>query len=148
MGFGGGGGIRFRDRKVGGWGGYNAIETVGKWITAESLGSQGPKEMIRGGKRSQAAFRGANLVPECSICYFFSTCTTNQERLLKVKTGADLVERFISWSVTAVPPSRCNLKPRGADTSASSSLAPGRAWWGDAGNQLDLPLSSAGHLQC
>lgn len=123
---------------MGGWGGYNAIETVGKWITAESLGSQGPKEMIRGGKRSQAAFRDANLVPEYSICYFFSTCTTNQERLLKEKTGADL----------AVPPSRCNLKPRGADTSASSSLAPGRAWWGDAGNQLDLPLSSAGHLQC
>lgn len=68
-------------------GGDNAIETVGKWIMAESLGSQPPEETITGGKRSRAAFRGANLVPERSLGSFFSTCTTNRERLLN-QTGS------------------------------------------------------------
>lgn len=53
-------------------GGDNAIETVGKWITAERLGRQRPKETITGGKRSRAAFRDANLAPERSISSYFS----------------------------------------------------------------------------
>lgn len=66
---GGGGGIRFRNRKVvvvgGGGRDDNAIETVGKWITAESLGRKTTR------KSDQTKLRSETLIlePELSTSF-------------------------------------------------------------------------------
>lgn len=46
----GGGGAGKLDLEKERWGGDNVIETVGKWVTAESLGSQRPEETKKGAK--------------------------------------------------------------------------------------------------